>query len=214
MRSNLYIITMWRNKSGQSLIEATIALAIGGILIGSATIVVVSILHSDTSNNFSRNAVDLNNALLSEVRVIANSNWSDLDNLPRGSGSHFHIDASSSNLTILLGDETVVIEGLPEYTRYFFIENVSRDSSNNIVLTGGVNDPLTLKVVSYVGWSRGTDSPSLTMSDYVTRWRNGVFHQTDWSGGVLEGPFIDSGDGYSSSNGLETTEYGIRLEGL
>ena len=46
------------------------------------------------------------------------------------------------------------------YTRQVVITDISRDASDNIVTSGGTNDPNTKKIISTVYW--GTKSASLT----------------------------------------------------
>lgn len=66
------------------------------------------------------------------------------------------------------------------YSRYFYLENVQRDGNNDIVASSGTDDPSTQKVVSAVEWQ---DGRNLKFSNYLTRYKDDVFSQYDWSGG-------------------------------
>jgi hypothetical protein len=62
------------------------------------------------------------------------------------------------------------------------VTDVSRDGTGNITTSGGTYDPSTKKVTVVYGW---TGSASSTVSEYLTRSRQNVLNQTDWTGGAL-----------------------------
>jgi len=87
------------------------------------------------------------------------------------------------------------------FTRYFSIENVSRDTSDDIVTSGGNDDPSTQKVIAYVEWSVGAGTTNFQIVDYFIRWKNKVINQGDWSGGSgQEGPITVPNDKYATSS--------------
>ena len=198
---------------GQSLIEVAIAFAIGGILIGSATIAIVAIFRSETSSQRLRASSQFNYTLLFEVRSLVSADWNAFSVLPRGSGSHFHVTTTGALISIVPGD-AVVVDDTVSYSVYFYVDDVSRDSAGNVVASGGTNDPLTMRITAVTEWLAGGDLRSSEVRDYVTRWRNTVFQQSDWSGAQEEGPLTDPGDGFSSSMGLMMSTGAIRIEGL
>ena len=68
-----------------------------------------------------------------------------------------------------------------DFTSYFTLSSVQRDTLNNIVSSGGSVDPTTKKASFIVSWSGGY---SMNQEEYVSRTSlNNVFTQTDWSGG-------------------------------
>lgn len=110
------------------------------------------------------------------------------------------------------------------FLSFFTVENVCRsnDSSSTIASTepcvgGSIVDPITQKLTSRVEWNdRGTTN-NMELGDYITRWKNKVFHQTDWSGGSgIDGPLTLPNTQYSSSTNVDaTTNKGsIRIRGL
>ena len=99
------------------------------------------------------------------------------------------------------------------YSRYFYIENVNRTvcgvgditstSTSGCVSVAGAgpndfgDDPSTQKINAVVTRSDGAVSQYY---EYLTRSRNIVFSQTDWSGGSgQEGPYTVVGTGFSTS---------------
>ncbi|HMB17617.1 MAG TPA: hypothetical protein VKO61_01765, partial [Candidatus Paceibacterota bacterium] len=57
---------------------------------------------------------------------------------------------------------------------------------------------------------------SFSLPEYITRWKNDVFTQSDWSGGEgLDGPVSDYTDSFSSSTGINYSDLGeIKIEGF
>ncbi len=83
------------------------------------------------------------------------------------------------------------------YTRYFYLDTVGRDAGDALLSSGGTNDPSTEKATVVYGWPNG---PTSTFSMYLTRFRNNVFDQTDWSGGPgQEGPATTTNSKFSTS---------------
>ncbi|MEK7077087.1 MAG: LamG domain-containing protein, partial [Patescibacteria group bacterium] len=102
------------------------------------------------------------------------------------------------------------------YTRRFYVENVERDLQGDIVSSGGTRDPGTEKVTAVVSWvPQGTSVATLQIEDYLTRWRNEIFHQSDWSGGVLPlTPVPEPGAGFGSSTNIRFSPGEIRIDQL
>lgn len=97
------------------------------------------------------------------------------------------------------------------YTRYFYFDNVSRDASGNIS-GSGANDPSTKKATVVYGWPGG---PTSSFSTYLTRFRNNVFEQTDWSGGPGQnGPVTSANNKFSTSTQIDysTTNGSIMIK--
>lgn len=89
------------------------------------------------------------------------------------------------------------------FTRFFNVENVNR-LGDDIVTSGGSDDPSTQKITSRVQWTAIDKTPEVKIATYLTRWRNFVFHQTDWSGGSgQDGPFTAPGAVFSTSTNTD-----------
>ncbi|MDP2703995.1 MAG: LamG-like jellyroll fold domain-containing protein [bacterium] len=102
------------------------------------------------------------------------------------------------------------------YTRYFYVEDVLRDLQGDIVVSGGIRDPGTEKVTAVVSWvPQGTSVTTLQVSDYLTRWRNEVFHQSDWSLGAFPlTPVPEPGGGFGDSTNIRFSPGSIRIDKL
>ncbi len=116
----------------------------------------------------------------------------------------------------LSADEVEHLYNSTLFTRYFYVENVNRDNSGDITASGGTNDPSTQKVTAILEWESVQGTSQFALSEYIMRWRNRVFRQTDWSGGSgQEGPLTVPSDKYASSSEINVSSIGtFRIEGL
>lgn len=96
------------------------------------------------------------------------------------------------------------------YTRWFSVENVSRDANGDVVASGGTEDPSTQKITAWVQWDFRGDTAETTVVEYLTRWpRDRVTAFTDWSGSSgVEGPVTKPDANYSTSTNLSTSTPG------
>lgn len=191
------------NSNGQSLIEVIIGMAIATILIGTASVTTVFVLRS----NFDARTVQIASFLASEylgnIQVMAYSDWQKIYDPPaaKGAGLQFYLNASGTTFALVSGATTTTIEG-KDFSRYFSIENVSRDSCGigNIATSattscasvgdsGIADDPSTQKIMVNVSWQGGR---SLNKIQYLARSQNKVFIQTSWSGGANQESFSTS----------------------
>lgn len=100
------------------------------------------------------------------------------------------------------------------FTRYFYVDNVYRDSSGNIVAAGGGLDPSTKKISVEYYWGQ---TPPKTLTVYLSRSANKTLWQTDWSGGPgVDGPASSTGGAFSTSSGIDfaTSTGSIRIRDL
>ena len=94
--------------------------------------------------------------------------------------------------------------------------NVNRDTNGNIVSSGGNEDPSTQKITVTVQWpGTGTNVGQIQLTDYLTRWQNQVFQQTDWLGGSGQtGPITTPNSQYDSATSISNPAGSIRIQGL
>lgn len=200
-------------NKGQSLIEVLVAVVIGAVLIIAAITVISPILKSSSDTARVQTASALGRELLDNVKVFAEADWHNLTNLSPGASNHYYINVSSSPFLAVAGEETVVVAS-STYERYFYYEDVNRDGAGNIVIVGGTNDPSTKKVTVYFRWQGGTWS---SFTSYLTRSRNQIFVQSDWSAGATgETVTATSTIGFVTSTNITHTAVpgSIQLTGL
>jgi len=215
-------------RRGQSLIEILIAIAIGAILIGGATGIIIPLLNSDTQTKNVQAATTLAQEYLDNIHNLSESNWFNIYTppAPKGSSSQFYLSATSTSYSILPGSTSTLINNI-SYTVYFSVENVSRNlcgagdintasttgCGNGPGTTGVADDPSTQKVTVQITWPT---NGSLSKSEYFTRTTNKIFDQTDWSGGSgQDGPITSENNRFSTSSGVDSTNTGvIKIQGI
>ncbi len=176
-----------------------VGVTVGAILIGTAAVLLAATLRMSSQNKFLQAASFLSQDLMEKVTVYAERQWYcgtgcsgyGIANLT--ANAHYYLSQTApSPFTASAGDEfPLTIEGVA-YTRYFYVEDVVRDQcgtgtivSNPVTLctsaqTGNDVDPSTKRVTVVTSWPSGG---TVTLVRYLTRSRNVVTIQTDWSGG-------------------------------
>jgi|SRR3989344_2964774 len=204
--------TLYFGRRGQSLIEVLIATGVGVLLIVAAVVVIAPALRSNTQAGKVQTGAALAKELLDSVTVWSGANWSNLYNLPKGSSNPYYLQTTSSPFAVATGSQAIVVASTT-YTRYFYAENVARDSAGKIITSGGVNDPSTQKVTVVYSWPQ---SPSRTIVGYLVRSRDNVIWQSDWSGGLGQaGPLTAANSSFASSSGIDVGNTGyIKLTGI
>lgn len=192
----------FHDESGQSLIEVLVAVAIGALLIIAAASIIAPALRINTQTYRVQTGVGLAKELLENVRVWSEGDWHNISTLATGSANHFYLNTGSSPSASSSGDESLTVS-TATYKRYFYLDDVKRDTSDLIVTTGGSADPSTKKITVDYSWPQST---TFTISQYLTRNRDNIFWQTDWSGGPgQEGPATTTNSKFSTSTKIDHT---------
>ncbi|MDP1688800.1 MAG: prepilin-type N-terminal cleavage/methylation domain-containing protein [bacterium] len=183
------------SREGQSLIEILVGIAIMSIFLTGAAIMMINIIKIGKTNRSAQTAQDLASELLDNVKAINSSNWQNLYSLsPKGSSTPYYATTTLNGLQVTTGQELLTIDNMV-FTRYFYIENVCRDSSGGTDGTGVVvgvsdtlvcspafEDPSSQRVTVRVTW---LDSDGKTLTEFITRFANAVTSQASWQGGPV-----------------------------
>jgi hypothetical protein len=154
-------------------------MAIGAILIFAGIAAISPALHTTSQAVNTQSASWLATGMLGNLETWSNGNWHGILALATGTSQQYFLIASTSPYTASSGIETIS-EATSSYWRYFYITDVYRDTSGNIVTSGGTYDPSTKEVTVVYGWSGGATS---TVSEYLTRNQESTYAQIDWSSG-------------------------------
>jgi type II secretory pathway pseudopilin PulG len=193
---------LFSGRTGQSLVEILIAVIVGMILILGAVAVIGPSLKNSTQASRAQVAIALGKELLENTRAFSEANWHNIGNLSTSSANHYYLNTSSSQFVAVSGDESVTV-ATTTYTRYFYVEDVYRDGSGKIISGSGTYDPSTKKITVVYKWP---GSAPRTMPMYITRLKNSIFSQTDWSGGGgQEGPVTTTNNRFGTSTGIDFT---------
>lgn len=198
-------MSMRIHERGQLLLEVLIVttLAAAVILLGSQITNIA--LKGTRGSGEQERAGALAAEVFDAVRASSTEKWQNLYQLTKPS-AHYYPAQSSGKWVLNAGDETVTIDGIA-FTRYFTVDNVSRDSSTRNIeaaYNAANDDPSTQLVTVNVSWVGGTP---LIVSEYVTRWRNKVCVQTAWTG-VGAGPATCPATNYGAQTNIDTSVSG------
>ncbi len=167
---------------GAFLLELLIVIALLGIILGVGTQAVYVSLQSGKISGERYVAIGLASESLEAVRGFTEENWQNIYALTKG--YQYQTVKSGSKWATSTAIETIALNKVT-YTRYFIVENVSRDSTVDRKIESTYSsvsdDPSTQKVTVTVSWI-GADP--VTISEYFVRWKNNTCAQTNWVGGV------------------------------
>jgi len=154
------------NDSGSTLVEVLVAIALAGILLPALATALISANASRPTITQQLQATTLLHQLAEATRTVRDNGWNNFD-----VNGTYHPTISGSTWTLVSGPET---NG--NFTDKVVISDVNRDTSGNIVTTGGMPDPSTKLAVATVSWTSPTNS-SISTDIYLTRWQN----ETSWT---------------------------------
>lgn len=199
------------SQAGFSLFEVLIAISVFAVIgVVAAQLIGIS-LQSNTTSGQKTVALQLTQETAEALDALAGESWQNIYGLSKGSANHYYATVSGSKWATSTGDELLTINDGP-YKRYFYIENVSRDSGGAIVSSGGANDPSTQKATAVASWQNdgGMDIGAATTTKYLMRARNAAATQTSWSGSTPPSSGEDGvfGDNYASQDGNIATAGG------
>ncbi|MDI6734185.1 MAG: LamG domain-containing protein [Patescibacteria group bacterium] len=108
------------------------------------------------------------------------------------------------------------------FSRYFYVDDICRanDALTSIVglppCNGTILDPSTQKILVSTEWFGQGKIGDVRLVDYLTRWENYVFRQTDWSAGIgTSTPLKEPDRNFSTSSNIDFSNPGlIKLEGF
>lgn len=218
------------NIKGQSIMEILIAVGVGAVLIGAAIATIIPVLKSNLETRTVQIAGSLSQEYLDNLQSLAEYDWYKIYNPPaaKGSGSQFYLTSTGD---IMSGATSTVVENR-SFTRYFYIENVNRDSCGVGSVTANATtscsmqsgsgyvaeDPSTQKITSVVSWTAGGSlGGSINKVQYLTRNQNKVFVQSNWFGGFgQEGPITGESDKFATSTNINysSSTGSIKIQGF
>lgn len=170
-----------RPLAGQSLLEVIIALAVGTITILAAITALSLVLRIGSQDILLQTAAFLEQNTVDNLTVTVERDWQQIANTAEGQNYRLATTSNQGLFNISAGADTVNVEGV-DYMTFFRVSSTTRDISGK--LAPGANDSSTKKVDIFVTWIFRGETATSTVTRYITRTRNLVFRQTDWSGGA------------------------------
>ncbi|MDI6734466.1 MAG: hypothetical protein QMD50_03210 [Patescibacteria group bacterium] len=212
----------FKNNTGQILLEIIIA----GLLVIFVTLAITQAISSSIRgidmSIVETTAVFLSQEEVEAMRAITKEDWHNIVGLATSSANKYIATTTASRWVVAsTTDGEIISLNNINYTRYFYLDEVYRSSTSTIVASstpGGVYDPSTIKVTTYVGWTNNNSGESDVFSQvfYATRVINEVYNQTDWSGGGVGAqviPYSQNTTTFATSTSVNFSATGtIRLQ--
>ena len=165
------MLIQWKsNKKGVLIIETLVVIGIIGIVMTALLGVVnfslgISALIKETTQ-----ANLIVQKTVEELRNFRDGTTWDSDGLGTvTTETPYHFQKSADSLPkwqLIQGEEVIDI-----FTRKTVFDDVQRDAGDNIVESGGVNDPNTKKSTSTVSWVHRGEEKNIEIVTYFTNWR-------------------------------------------
>ena len=156
------------NSKGFAIVEALVSLTIGLVLLLAFQSLIIQIVKVDDVSEDSFLATMFLREVIEASKDLEQSDFSSFPSTcPPSGGSFYHPVINGESWQLAAGQETLLAS---KYTRYFTVEPVFRDQldfPNEIVLTGGVCDENTKKIIATIEWNTGSVSRTMTLETYV-----------------------------------------------
>jgi type II secretory pathway pseudopilin PulG len=153
-------------NTGIGLVEVLVVVAI--IAIALVALAGVGNFTLKTSRQLKNNLIAANLAteLLEVVRAMKEGNWASISALSVDNPYH-PVKVGSPLKWALAGDG----ENINGFSRQVVLNNVFRDSNDDIVASGGALDTGTKKIIVTVSWNDSGQNFQLVLISYLTNWK-------------------------------------------
>ncbi len=151
------------NKKGATLIEALIATSIIMAFLIALVSVHNTYLNSSFSDLFEVKATYLAEEGIEAVKGLRDASWTN-NIVSQTNGTSYYL--VFSNGAWALTTTPVLIDS--KFSRTVTFSTVNRDSSSDIVISGGNPDPNTRKVTVVVSWPFGGATATRSIESYIT----------------------------------------------
>lgn len=205
------------NSSGQTLLMVLLIIVIGGfVLFLISQIISVRIRTSEIAKERIM-ATALSQESIEAVRLIAKADWHNIDTLDNTGTTPYYLYFNNGKWSLTQDDSYKSPSDFPDFERSIYFFSVSRDpNTDNIAYSYGeqgydpdYEDPSTKKIKVLIRHKK--NQKEFITYYYLTRWKNDVALQQDWSGGSGQEspiPVSSSTNKYSTGSKVETNESG------
>jgi len=159
-------LKIFNSQVGATLVEVLVAIGLLGIMIPALTTALVTSYNSRPTATQKLSAISIMHQDSEALRVVREADWNNIS-----TNGTYHPVISGNTWTLASGSSTA-----NDFTDQIVISDVQRDSSGNIVTSGGTVDPSTKLATITVSWTRPNNA-SVSNDIYLTRWQN----ETSWS---------------------------------
>jgi len=161
--------TLNGNKKGISVIEILVVIAIIAITLTSLLGLASFSLGTSTLIKQTSQANGIAQETMETIRNFRDgTNWeiNGLGALATSTDYYPQKSGSPPKWQFIQGTEAIDV-----FTRKVVFENIMRDGNDNIVTSGGTNDPNTKKVIVTVSWTERGRAHQIELITYLTNWK-------------------------------------------
>lgn len=155
-----------REQQGFGIIELLVTIFIITVALFSLFELYNLFLKTAEENEKYAQAVFSAQEALEAARSVRDENWSNVSGLSDGAPYYPARTGLPEKWVLNSGQE--VVNG---FSRQLVFEKVMRDSGDNIVGSGGTDDPGTRKVAATVSWTDRGKNYNVKLVTYLTDWR-------------------------------------------
>jgi len=196
-----------KSRSGQIIIEVMVA-AIVIIMVSLAISELInSSVRATEASNANGTATFLSGEMIDATRAVAREDWHNISSLATSSSNLYHPVVSGGKWTLAAGSASVPLNSITYTTATYFTDVYRSTSTGDIVSTGGYYDPSTIKVNASVTWLDTLNNQlSFSQVEYLSRYYNQTYAQTDWSGGSAGDVVVSAATTtFSTSTNIDST---------
>jgi len=156
-----------KTAGGFMILEVIMGVALAAIILLAFTTLIYKSLSMGIYTLGSLKAQLYASEMVEVARELERSNWAEISSTPCTPASPCHPEENSGLWTIISGTEAL---DSSTYTRSFYVEDVYRNQAffpNEIVTTGGVDDPNTKKIVATVLWNNSGAIETFNTESYI-----------------------------------------------
>jgi type II secretory pathway pseudopilin PulG len=157
---------MNKKNHGAGIIEVLVAIGIVGLVLAALAGLGNFALRMQSHIKKNLEAVNLAVEALEAAKLLKSENWDLVGALSWDSAYRFVLAGSPMKFSLADGQETVGI-----FSRQIVFSQVFRDADDNIVSSGGIPDPETVKAVASVSWNEKGRVYEIQLAHYLTNWQ-------------------------------------------
>lgn len=165
----MFLNLFGNSKRGFSIIEILVAIAIISVALVSLSGLASFSLRASLLARQTAQANFLAQEIIESLRSFRDGTYWDVNGLGTLIADvDYYLQEAGSPAKWQMAQGT---EATGIFTRKIVLSNVQRDASDNIVESGGINDPQTKKVVAAVSWQERGKSHKVEIITYLTDWK-------------------------------------------
>lgn len=156
-------------QKGIIILEILIAVAIIGLVF--LALAEVGNLALKFNSQLKNNAIasNLTAEAMEATKSVKEESWQALGALSLDTPYHPIKNGSPLKWALSAGAENITSGSI--FTRQVVLNRVWRDSNDDIVLSGGVEDPNTRKIIATVSWPERGQNKQVALVAYLTNWK-------------------------------------------